>query len=218
MKKQTMRIASLLLVLLLVSCSLISCDSSSAPLHAELDFTAVDPANTQETDSVTEYVKISVKDYGDIIIRLYPEVAPKTVENFQTLVGQGFYDGLIFHRVIEDFVIQAGDPNGDGSGGSDKSIKGEFRANGFENNLKHIRGVISMARLKTDYNSASSQFYICHETTPTTTALNGRYAGFGYVVSGIEVVDAIAKVATNADDKPLSDVVIEKACFVTVTE
>ncbi len=217
MKKQTLRCLGLLLALMMVGAALVACDSS-APLHAELDFTAVDPAKVQETTSVTEYVKISVKDYGDIIIRLYPEVAPKTVENFQTLVGQGFYDGIIFHRVIEDFVIQAGDPKGDGTGGSDKNIKGEFRANGVVNNLKHIRGVISMARLGNDYNSASSQFYICHETTPSTTALNGSYAGFGYVVSGIEVVDAIAKVATDSNDKPLSDVVIEKACFVTVTE
>ena len=216
MKKQMMRFASLLLALLLAGCALMSCASSKAPLHAELDFTSVDPTKAQETSTVTEYVKISVKDYGDMIIRLYPDVAPKTVENFQKLVGQGFYDGLIFHRVIEDFVIQGGDPDGNGQGGSDKTIKGEFRANGFENNLKHIRGVISMARLGDDYNSATSQFYICHETTPSTTALNGLYAAFGYVVSGIEVVDAIASVATGANDKPLSDVVIEKACFVTI--
>ncbi|MBQ8718497.1 MAG: peptidylprolyl isomerase [Clostridia bacterium] len=199
----------------MLTLSMLSC-STSAPLHADLDFTAVDPAKATETSSVTEYVKISVAEYGDMIIRLYPEVAPKTVENFQNLVAEGFYDGLTFHRVISDFVIQTGDPDGDGTGGSDKTIKGEFRLNGFENNLKHIKGVVSMARLGNDMNSASSQIFICTESNQKSASLNGGYAGFGYVVSGIEVVQSIAKVRTGEGDKPITDVVIEKACFVTV--
>ncbi len=211
MKPITAALLALLLMLTTVACG------SSAPVHADLDFTAVDPAAVTETESVTNYVRISVADYGDIIIRLYPEVAPKTVENFQSLVADGFYDGIIFHRVVKNFVIQAGDPDGDGqSNGDEKNIKGEFRANGFENNLKHIRGVISMARSPISYDSASTQFYICHKSNANTSNLNGKYAGFGYVVSGIEVVDAIASVATNADEKPLRDVVIERACFVNV--
>ena len=212
--KTLLRRVSLALALTLLALTMLSC-SASAPLHADLDFTAVDPAKASETTKVTEYVKITVADYGDIIIRLYPEVAPKTVENFQDLVSEGFYDGLTFHRVISDFVLQTGDPDGDGRGGSDKEIKGEFRLNGFENNLKHIRGVISMARLGTDYNSASSQIFICLESNQKCASLNGGYAGFGYVVSGMEVADAIAKVRTDSNDKPVTDVVIEKACFVT---
>ncbi len=205
-----------LLGLCLLAAALGSCASNDAPLFSELDFGAVNADDATETETVTDYVKITVANYGDIIIRLYPNVAPKTVANFQSLVADGFYDGLIFHRVIENFVIQAGDPNGDGTGGSEKTIQGEFRANGFENNLKHIRGVISMARLGNDMDSASSQFFICHESNTSTSALNGKYAGFGYVVSGMDVVDQIAKVATNSDDKPLTDVVIEKACFVEI--
>lgn len=213
--KTFFRRAALLLALAMLTLSMLSC-SASAPLHADLDFTAVDPAKATETTSVTEYVKISVAEYGDMIIRLYPEVAPKTVENFQNLVAEGFYDGLTFHRIVPDFVIQTGDPDADGTGGSDKTIKGEFRLNGFENNLKHIRGVISMARLGTDFNSASSQIFVCLESNANCASLNGGYAGFGYVVSGMEVADAIAKVRTDASEKPLTDVVIEKACFVTV--
>ena len=213
--KTLLRRASLALALAMLTLAMLSC-GSSAPLHADLDFTAVDPATVSETTQVTEYVKMTVAGYGDMIIRLYPEVAPKTVENFQKLVSEGFYDGLTFHRVIPDFVIQTGDPNGDGTGGSDKDIKGEFRLNGFENNLKHIRGVISMARLGSDYNSASSQIFVCLESNTKCASLNGGYAGFGYVVSGMEVADAIAKVRTDSNDKPVTEVVIEKACFVTV--
>ena len=216
MKKLTVKRAALWVCALLLLTSLFGCQSS-APLFADLDFTAVDPASVSETTDVTDYVKITVADYGDIIIRLYPEVAPKTVANFQSLVAQSYYDGIIFHRVIETFVIQAGDPDGDGYGNGDVAeIKGEFSANGFENNLKHIRGVVSMARSGNDYNSASSQFFICHESSVSVKNLDRKYASFGYVVSGMDVVDAIARVATNSSDKPLVDVVIEKACFVTV--
>ena len=158
----------------------------------------------------TDYVMIDVAGYGKILIRLYPDVAPATVENFKSLVSEGFYDGLIFHRVIENFMIQGGDPLGTGTGGSDKNIVGEFESNGFENNLPHVTGVVSMARAN-EPNSASSQFFICHKTS---AHLDGDYAAFGYVVFGQNVVNKIAKVQTNSSDKPLTDVVITSIKFV----
>ena len=167
------------------------------------------------TDSLPNTVVIDVKDYGKITVELYPDVAPETVRNFKKLVNEGFYDGLIFHRVIEDFMIQGGCPNGDGTGGQTDekgnrvNIKGEFSANNFKNTLNHTRGVISMAR-SNDPNSASSQFFICQTSA---AHLNGKYAAFGKVTSGIEVVDAIAAVETNANDKPLTDVVITSITF-----
>ena len=133
-----------------------------------------------------------------IELELYPEVAPITVKNFEKLVSEGFYDGLIFHRVIRGFMIQGGDPQGTGMGGSKDKIKGEFAANGVSNNLKHTRGVISMARAF-DKNSASSQFFIMHADAPH---LDGQYAAFGKVVSGIEVVDEIASIPTDYSDRP----------------
>lgn len=216
MKHATLKRSCVLLALVLLLGALVACGGSDAPLHAELDFTAVDPSAVTETDAKTDYVKLTVADYGDIIIRLYPEVAPKTVDNFKALVAKGHYDGVIFHRVISSFVAQAGMRPDGSTGNGAKSIKGEFRANGYENNLKHIRGVVSMARTPISFDSASDQFYICHKSNDSTAKLNGQYAGFGYVVSGMDVVDAIATVATNADDRPFVDVVIEKACFVTV--
>ena len=158
----------------------------------------------------TDYVMIDVSGYGKILIRLYPDVAPATVENFKNLVSEGFYDGIIFHRVIEDFMIQCGDPLGTGTGGSGKNIVGEFESNGFENNLPHVTGVVSMARAN-DPNSASSQFFICHKTS---AHLDGEYAAFGFVVFGQNVVNKIAKVQTNSNDKPLADVVITSIRFV----
>ena len=135
---------------------------------------------------------------GKIEIELYPETAPITVKNFEKLVSEGFYDGLIFHRVIPGFMIQGGDPQGTGMGGSNEKIKGEFAANGVNNPLKHTRGVISMARAF-DKNSASSQFFIMHADAPH---LDGQYAAFGKVVSGIEVVDEIASIPTDYSDRP----------------
>ena len=137
----------------------------------------------------------------EIEAELYPEVAPITVENFVNLVNQHFYDGLMFHRVIKGFMIQGGDPTGTGMSGSDNKIKGEFLANGVINELKHERGVLSMAR-SMDPNSASSQFFIMHEDAPH---LDGQYAAFGEVISGMDVVDEIAKVQTDYRDKPLTD-------------
>ena len=143
-------------------------------------------------------VTITMKDLGDIKIELYPEIAPITVENFIKLAGQGFYNGLTFHRVISGFMIQGGCPDGTGMGGPGYHIKGEFARNGVANNLKHSRGVISMARAM-DPDSAGSQFFIMHEDAPH---LDGQYAAFGKVVEGIEVVDEIAEVETDFSDKP----------------
>ncbi len=152
-------------------------------------------------------VVLEIKDLGKIKIELDAENAPISSANFENLAREGFYDGIIFHRVIANFMIQGGDPQGIGIGGSGKNIKGEFAANGVNNPIKHKRGTISMARSQ-NFNSASSQFFICHVDCPF---LDGQYAAFGQVVEGIEVVDQIASVKTDLRDKPLYDVVIEKA-------
>lgn len=143
---------------------------------------------------------IEMENGKKIKIELYPDDAPLTVENFVELVNRHFYDGLIFHRVISGFMIQGGDPLGNGTGGSDKNIKGEFMANGVKNTIKHKRGVISMARSQRP-DSASSQFFIMHHDAPH---LDGQYAAFGKVIEGIETVDEIASVKTDLRDKPLT--------------
>ena len=143
-------------------------------------------------------VVIEMENGAKIELELYPEVAPKTVENFEKLVKSGFYNGLTFHRIIPGFMIQGGDPLGNGMGGADENIVGEFKANGHNNTLKHERGVISMARAF-DPNSASSQFFIMHADAPH---LDGQYAAFGKVVSGIETVDEIASIPTDYSDRP----------------
>ena len=149
---------------------------------------------------------------GDIIkAELYPEIAPNTVSNFISLIEKGFYDGLIFHRVIKNFMIQGGDPEGTGMGGPGYAIKGEFNLNGFENNLKHERGVLSMARSFMP-DSAGSQFFIMHKDSPH---LDGEYAGFGKVIEGIEIIDKIAETKTNRADKPKKDQKIEKVTVET---
>ncbi len=174
-----------------------------------------------ESDKETNLVKIDVKDKGIIIAELYPDVAPITVENFKKLVNDKFYDGLIFHRIIKDFMIQTGDPLGTGIGGSDETIKGEFSENGVENNLSHTRGVLSMARQGADpdteetMNSASSQFFIVHKDS---TYLDGKYAAFGKVINGMSVVDDLAISKTDSNDKPLSDKVITSIRFVSLLE
>ena len=151
-------------------------------------------------------VTIEMEDGGVIKAELYPEVAPNTVNNFISLVQKGFYDGVIFHRVIPGFMIQGGDPNGIGIGGPGYSIKGEFTANGFQNDLKHTRGVLSMARTMIP-DSAGSQFFIMHQDAPH---LDRQYAAFGKVIEGIEVVDQIASVRTGANDRPLEPQVMKK--------
>ncbi len=143
-------------------------------------------------------VIIEMENGAKIEIELSPESAPITVANFEKLVSEGFYDGLTFHRVIPGFMIQGGDPLGNGMGGSGKEIKGEFRANGVENPIKHKRGVISMARAYNP-NSASSQFFIMHQDAPH---LDGQYAAFGHVVAGMEAVDEIAAIPTDYSDRP----------------
>ena len=150
-------------------------------------------------------VRITMQDGGVIDLELDAQAAPITVENFLTLVKDGFYDGLTFHRIIPGFMIQGGCPDGTGMGGPGWHIKGEFARNGVPNPIKHTRGVISMARAM-DPNSAGSQFFIMHEDAPH---LDGGYAAFGHVVAGMDVVDRIAEVATDYNDRPLTPVVME---------
>ena len=151
-------------------------------------------------------VTIEMEDGGKIVAELYPDLAPISVNNFISLVKKGFYDGLIFHRVISGFMIQGGDPQGIGIGGPGYCIKGEFSANGVKNPISHKRGVLSMARAQA-MDSAGSQFFIMHQDAPH---LDGGYAAFGHVVSGMDVVDEIAAVPTDWNDKPRTPVVMEK--------
>ena len=155
-------------------------------------------------------VVIEMENGKEIKLELYPEKAPITVENFLKLAGKGFYDGLIFHRVIEGFMIQGGDPTGTGTGGAEEKIKGEFLANGVANDLKHERGVISMARSRAN-DSASSQFFIVHQDAPH---LDGSYAAFGRVVEGLDAVDEIASVETDFGDRPLKEVRMKRVYIV----
>ena len=155
-------------------------------------------------------VQIEMDNGGIIKIELYADKAPITVANFEKLVKEGFYDGLIFHRVISGFMIQGGDPTGTGMGGASERIKGEFAINGVQNDISHLRGVISMARSQMPY-SASSQFFICHADA---TFLDGQYAAFGKVTEGMEVVDEIAETATNYADRPLVDRVMKKVTLI----
>ncbi len=218
-----------LIALCLACCGCNSNETTNNTNFTTSETTQDSSVNTTKEESVTEnlntkpetdsddtdtYGEVTIEmESGDIItIGLYPQYAPKTVENFVKLVNEGFYDGLIFHRVIENFMIQGGDPTGTGMGGSDKNIVGEFKANGFaQNTISHTRGVISMARSQS-FDSASSQFFIVHADS---TYLDGQYAAFGKVLSGMETVDKIASVQTNANDKPLTDVVMKK---VTITK
>ncbi|MEK4563561.1 peptidylprolyl isomerase [Alkalihalobacillus sp. FSL R5-0424] len=144
-------------------------------------------------------VTMTMENGGEVVMELYPDVAPKTVENFVKLASDGFYNGLTFHRVIPGFMIQGGDPDGNGTGGPDYSIEGEFASNGFENDLSHERGVLSMARSQ-DPDSAGSQFFIMVEDS---TNLDGEYAAFGKVTEGMDVVDEIVSVETDGSDKPV---------------
>lgn len=164
-----------------------------------------------ETDDVTEYVKITVKGYGDIVLRLRPDIAPKSVANFQKLVKDGHYEGKVFHRVIQNFMIQGGGFDPEGKQHESATIKGEFSANGVKNDLLHVRGVISMARTGQSMDSASNQFFICDATS---SHLDGQYAAFGYVLAGMDTVDKIAAVSTNANNLPDTTVQIEKVTFV----
>ena len=158
-----------------------------------------------EVDKTHPIATITMQDGGVIELELYPETAPESVKNFISLANGGFYDGLIFHRVINGFMIQGGDPEGRGTGGPGYSIKGEFAANGVNNNISHVRGVLSMARARS-YDSAGSQFFIMHQDG---TYLDGQYAAFGRVISGMDVVDKIAMTTTDSNDKPYKDQIME---------
>ena len=178
------RIISLVLVIVLACSLLASCKDESGEGACEY----------LETRDISgrdiKYVEMSIKDYGKMVILLDATTAPITVANFISLVEDGFYDGLTFHRIIKDFMIQGGDPDGNGTGGSDKEIKGEFSSNGHENDISHKYGVISMARSE-DPDSASSQFFICN--ADAAESLDGSYAAFGYVVEGLRVVDKVTE-------------------------
>ncbi|MBQ6067442.1 MAG: peptidylprolyl isomerase [Clostridia bacterium] len=151
-------------------------------------------------------VAIEMEDGGVIKVELYPDIAPNTVKSFISLANSGFYDGTIFHRVIPDFMIQGGDPNGNGTGGPGYRIPGEFTANGFQNDLSHTRGVISMGRLPTGYDTAGCQFFIC---VADCDWLDGQYASFGKVIEGMDVADAIVSAERDGSDKPYTDQVMK---------
>ena len=218
-RKSTTRILSLALALLLCfsAVAFSGCGSKTEQTSSKTEQTTAaqttEKATEAEVDtSALEGAKavIDVKDYGEITVELEPQYAPKTVANFVKLAESGFYDGLTFHRIMEGFMIQGGDPKGIGVGGSDKTIKGEFKANGVNNTLSHKRGVVSMARTNMP-NSASSQFFICHADA---TFLDGNYAAFGEVVEGIETVDKIAEVKTDFRDKPYEEQKMKAVYFV----
>ena len=191
---------SILCVLLaaVMTLSLCACgnQAETVPSASPSVSPSASPSPTPEASPDPSKTNIVIEtEYGEIKAELYPEVAPITVANFQQLVEKGFYDGLTFHRIIDGFMIQGGDPKGNGTGGSDKKIKGEFSSNGVQNDLKHERGVLSMAR-STAPNSASSQFFIMHADAPH---LDGEYAAFGKVTDGMEVVDKIVENAKVED-------------------
>ena len=163
-----------------------------------------------KSEEKTNFVKIVMENGKEMIAELYPEIAPITVKNFQKLVDGGFYNGLIFHRVIPGFMIQGGCPQGRGTGGPGWTIKGEFAANGVQNDLRHTRGVLSMARSMAP-DSAGSQFFVMHEDAPH---LDGNYAAFGKLVEGIEVVDEICDVMTDFADRPVEDQKMKEVYFV----
>jgi len=190
---------SLLLIILgislLAACNNEQVEESTEP-QEQTD--TEEPTTFEGENEEAPIVTMEMENDQKVIIELYPQVAPNTVDNFISLVQDGFYDGLIFHRVIPGFMIQGGDPEGTGSGGPGYSIKGEFESNDFSNELEHNRGVLSMARSQSP-DSAGSQFFIIHEDSPH---LDGDYAGFGQVIEGMDVIDDIAEVPTNNQDRP----------------
>lgn len=201
---------SLLIALTMLTLALSGCGAQKSSV---LDLSKCRTERLEPVDHETNYVQVELECGAYIVIELYPDIAPITVANFKKLVNENFYDGIIFHRVIEGFMIQCGDPTGTGAGGSAENIKGEFASNGVANPLSHTAGVVSMARRGNDNDSASSQFFIMHQTSPH---LDGNYAAFGKVWRGIETVNQIASVPTNGSDKPLTDVVIKTISFVEI--
>lgn len=195
--------------------------SLKEPEKGPIDLTKAYTKKLEAVDHVTNYIQIELDCGAYIVAELYPDIAPITVANIQKLVSEKFYDNIIFHRVIKDFMIQAGDPTGTGSSGSGETIVGEFSANGIDNPLSHTRGVLSMARRSGDNDSASSQFFIVHKDYPS---LDGSYAAFGKVIRGMETVDAIAEAETgtvevngiSVKDHPLTDIKIKTISFVEI--
>jgi len=186
------KIATLILSGLFVLSALTGCIKYQTPEDFQ-------PTGTQDDSLLSglHHVEIEIEDYGTISLELDADTAPITVTNFINLAESGFYDGLTFHRIIEGFMMQGGDPKGDGTGGSDENITGEFSANGYDNKISHVRGTISMARNGYDYNSASSQFFIVHEDS---LFLDGNYAAFGHVTDGMDIVDDICENTPVVDD------------------
>ena len=199
MKKMITMLLALAMLLTAVACgaqnTATSQTENGAKGNAATDFVKLEELERLR-ENVTYYADIEIEDYGTVTVMLDQSVAPVTAANFVKLAKNGFYDGLTFHRIISGFMIQGGDPNGNGTGGSDTRIYGEFAANGHNNPIAHDRGVISMARSR-DYNSASSQFFIMHKAA---SHLDGQYAAFGYVTEGMDVVDAICAAAQPTDN------------------
>lgn len=183
-------------------------ESELAAFNAKNGKILAEDRKALEVEESENIVFIDVANYGLIAVELYPEEAPITVANFKKLVNEDFYDGLTFHRIIENFMIQGGDPKGNGTGGS-TPIKGEFALNGVSNKIQHVRGTISMARRGDSYDSGSCQFFIVHQTSANNSAsLDGQYAAFGKVVVGMDVVDKLAALPTDANDKPLRSAIM----------
>ncbi|MDO4534533.1 MAG: peptidylprolyl isomerase [Clostridium perfringens] len=213
--KKILRFKNLLVIIIAISVSTIALVGCTGNLKTDKNISSSEKVITSdedEGDNVDTVAKedlpvatMTIKDYGTIKIELYPHIAENTVNNFISLANNEFYNGLIFHRVIEDFMIQGGDPTGTGTSGPGYSIEGEFSANGIKNSLKHEDGVISMAR-SSSYNSAGSQFFIM---TSTANSLDGNYAAFGKVIEGLDIIYKIQSVETDSNDKPLEDIVIE---------
>jgi peptidyl-prolyl cis-trans isomerase B (cyclophilin B) len=199
----------ILITILMSSLILVGCGNTKSSDKKEADAPAVksesSDTNTTKENKDLPVATITVDGYGVIKAELYPEIAPNTVNNFIDLANKDFYNNLKFHRIIKGFMIQGGDPKGDGTGGPGYSIEGEFTSNGFANSLKHTKGVLSMARSQ-DPNSAGSQFFIMTKESPH---LDGEYAAFGKVISGLDVLDKIESVKTGSNDKPKEDVVIK---------
>ena len=195
--KKLIKITGVLMLMMVMVLTMAGCGGNSSE-----EAPAEEPAETEQAEEPAaepigiHHAEIVIKDFGTVKVELDGDTAPITVQNFMDLANEGFYDGLTFHRIMEGFMIQGGDPNGDGTGGSEKTIKGEFSANGVNNDISHKKGVISMARAQ-DPDSASSQFFIVQEDSEF---LDGQYAAFGHVTEGMEFVDIIAKEAKPIDD------------------
>lgn len=212
LKKLKWSILSIGMIFSMIGCSNVSTSEEGT----ELDVKVEEELEPEETDLLSglHQVEIVVEDFGSIIVELDADVAPITVTNFMKLVEEGFYDGLTFHRVISGFMIQGGDPDGNGTGGSGTSITGEFSMNTIKNDISHTRGVISMAR-SANMNSASSQFFIMHQDA---TQLDGQYAAFGHVTEGMEIVDQICELTKvqdyNGTVDPVDQPIIEKITII----